>query len=62
LSEGTPEGGGKPGSPFLWFLSFGDAKERNLQPSSAKTARKGERLAAYSLRVQPSAVLTLKNQ
>jgi hypothetical protein len=29
LIEGTPEGGGKPGSPFLWLLYFGEAKESN---------------------------------
>ena len=27
LIEGTPAGGGKPGSPFLRLPSFGEAKE-----------------------------------
>jgi len=25
-----PRSGGAPGSPFLWLLSFGEAKESNL--------------------------------
>jgi len=36
LSEGTPEGGGKPGSPFLRLPSFGDAKEGNLLPGNPR--------------------------
>jgi len=30
LNEGTHAVGGKPGSPFLWILSFGEAKESIL--------------------------------
>ncbi len=26
----------EPGSPFLWFLSFGEAKERNLPPGNPR--------------------------
>ena len=27
-----PRSGGKPGSPFLWLLYFGEAKESSLLP------------------------------
>jgi len=31
-----PRRGEEPGSPFLWFLSFGEAKERNLPPGNPR--------------------------
>jgi hypothetical protein len=36
LNEGAPEGGGKPGSPFLWLLYFGEAKESSLLPGNPR--------------------------
>jgi hypothetical protein len=42
---------------YLHVVSAEEVKEISLSPGCAKTARKGECLAAYSLRVQPPAVL-----
>ena len=33
--RGNPKGG-KPGSPFLWLLSFGEAKESDLPPGNPR--------------------------
>jgi hypothetical protein len=37
VAQGTPEGGADPGSPFLWLLSFGEAKESTPAPQARKT-------------------------
>ncbi|WP_255989715.1 hypothetical protein [Chitinolyticbacter albus] len=42
-TEGSPEGR-KAGSPFLWFVSFGEAKEMN--PSAGRNRHKNTVLKA----------------
>src|SRR5271165_2112410 len=35
-TAGEPEGPARLGSPFLWLLSFGEAKESNLPPGNPR--------------------------